>query len=115
MRVIHGVTTGPGTGIDTIHLFEVVRSISFLEQSGQDVTHQRQKAQSCGQLGCAVIAHRANFVDFKEDSKNFLMIVKVPESRVAVYYAGFGWRRQPGDAEEDANDAGRFERDGDQT
>jgi hypothetical protein len=44
-----------------------------------------------GQLGCAVIADPANLVDFKEDAQNFLMIVKVPENRVAVYYAGFGW------------------------
>jgi hypothetical protein len=44
-----------------------------------------------GQLGCAIIADPANFVDFKEDAKNFLMIVKVPENRIAVYYAGFGW------------------------
>jgi Domain of unknown function (DUF4861) len=44
-----------------------------------------------GQLGCAVIADPANFVDFNEDPKNFLMIVKVPENRIAVYYAGFGW------------------------
>src|SRR5690242_547661 len=34
-QAIHGVTTGRGTGIiDTIHLVEVVRSISILEQSG---------------------------------------------------------------------------------
>lgn len=46
-----------------------------------------------GQLGCAVIADPTNFVDFKGDSKNFLMIVKVPENRVSVYYAGFGWSK----------------------
>ncbi|HLV94849.1 MAG TPA: DUF4861 family protein [Candidatus Acidoferrales bacterium] len=46
-----------------------------------------------GQLGCAVIADPANFVDFKEDARNFLMIVKVPENRTAVYYAGFGWSK----------------------
>lgn len=46
-----------------------------------------------GQLGCAVIANPDNFVDFKQDSKNFLMIEKVPENRVAVYYAGFGWSK----------------------
>ena len=34
-QAIHGVTTGRGTGIiDTIHLVEVVRSISILEKSG---------------------------------------------------------------------------------
>lgn len=46
-----------------------------------------------GQLGCAVIADPSNFVDFSEDSKNFLMIEKVPENRVAAYYAGFGWSK----------------------
>ena len=46
-----------------------------------------------GQLGCAVIADPANFADFTEDSKNFLMIEKVPDNRVAVYYAGFGWSK----------------------
>lgn len=44
-----------------------------------------------GKLGCAVIADPSNFAEFKEDSKNFLMIVSVPENRVAAYYAGFGW------------------------
>lgn len=44
-----------------------------------------------GQLGCAVIADRENFVDFKEDAKDFLMIEKIPENRVEIYYAGFGW------------------------
>lgn len=48
---------------------------------------------SHGQLGCAVIADPANFVDFKEDSKNFLTIEKVPKDRVAAYYAGFGWSK----------------------
>lgn len=46
-----------------------------------------------GQLGCAVIADPANLVDFTQDSKNFLMIEKVPEDRVAVYYAGSGWSK----------------------
>lgn len=46
-----------------------------------------------GQLGCAAIADPSNFADFQEDSKNFLMIVNVPENRVAVYYAGFGWSK----------------------
>jgi Domain of unknown function (DUF4861) len=46
-----------------------------------------------GQLGCAVIGDPASFADFKEDSRNFLMIASVPESRVAVYYAGFGWSK----------------------
>lgn len=46
-----------------------------------------------GQLGCAVIADLANFVDFKEDTKNFLAIEKVPGSRIIAYYAGFGWSK----------------------
>jgi Domain of unknown function (DUF4861) len=46
-----------------------------------------------GQLGCAVIADPANVANFNEDAKNFLMIVRVPENRVAVYYAGFGWSK----------------------
>jgi Domain of unknown function (DUF4861) len=46
-----------------------------------------------GDLGCAVIADPANFVGFKEDARNFLMIEKVPENRVEVYYAGFGWSK----------------------
>jgi hypothetical protein len=46
-----------------------------------------------GQLGCAVIADPANFADFTEDSKNFLVIERVPENRVARYYAGFGWSK----------------------
>jgi Domain of unknown function (DUF4861) len=46
-----------------------------------------------GQLGCAVIADPSNFVEFREDAKNFLMIAKVPEHRVEVYYAGFGWSK----------------------
>lgn len=46
-----------------------------------------------GQLGCAVLADPANFVDFTNDSQNFLMIENVPETRVAVYYAGSGWSK----------------------
>lgn len=46
-----------------------------------------------GELGCAVIADSSNFVDFQEDSKNFVMIEKVPGNRVAAYYAGFGWSK----------------------
>ncbi|HYY72698.1 MAG TPA: alginate lyase family protein [Candidatus Bathyarchaeia archaeon] len=45
-QAIHGVTPGRGTGIiDTIHLVEVVRSISFLEKSGALSTQEMRGLQ----------------------------------------------------------------------
>ena len=44
-----------------------------------------------GQLGIAVIANPANITGFTDDAKNFLMTVKMPDSHVVDYYAGFAW------------------------
>jgi hypothetical protein len=44
-----------------------------------------------GKLGCAVIVDPANLVAFRQDAKNFLVLVNIPADRVLSYHAGFGW------------------------
>lgn len=44
-----------------------------------------------GKLGCAIIADPAVVTGFPEDAKNFLVTMKMPESHVVSYFAGFGW------------------------
>jgi hypothetical protein len=46
-----------------------------------------------GQLGCSVIVDPAAVIGNTVDSKNYLVTVKLPADKVAVYYAGFGWNK----------------------
>jgi hypothetical protein len=46
-----------------------------------------------GQLGCAVIVDPTSVIGNTEDSKNYLVTVKLPADKVAIYYAGFGWNK----------------------
>jgi pectinesterase len=56
-----------------------------------------------GKLGCAIIVAPATLVDFSEDSKNSLVIVKLGTDKVVSYDAGFGWSESgfPGEADWD--------------
>ena len=60
-QAIHGITTGRGIGIiDTIHLVEVVRSISFLERSRQMSAAEEQRVRKWF----------ADYVEWMTTSKN---------------------------------------------
>jgi hypothetical protein len=87
-------TIAGGTG-ELKHAIGIKKSADTAKVSSAEAGSLRtwESLKDAGQLGCAIIVDPGNLVDFSEDSRNCLVVTKLPASGPAVYYAGFGWNR----------------------